>query len=30
VHVDEAMRPLMSDFTPNDGGLTVDWIRMSP
>ena len=24
------MRPLISDFTPNDGALTVDWIRMSP
>ena len=26
----EPMRPLISDFTPNDGALTVDWIRMGP
>ena len=28
--IDAPMRPLVSDFTPNDGALTVDWIRMSP
>ena len=30
IAIDAAMRPLMSDYTPNDGALTVDWIRMSP
>ena len=30
IPIDAALRPLVSDFTPGDGTLTVDWIRMGP
>jgi hypothetical protein len=30
IAVNAALRPLVSDFAPGDGALTVDWIRMTP
>ena len=30
IAIDVELRPLVSDFTPGDGALTVDWIRMGP
>src|SRR5262249_55302571 len=30
IAITTVMRPLISDFTPGDGALSVDWIRMTP